>query len=190
MLRFLNMKRIRSIYIILIALITTTGCKEDIRNTYSKYPAYFVCNTVSTIPQLNTALNSMGMFATIRYDRERFLFTDAEGKTTPMNATAIAGNANIQMGLSGFIVGLPNIAELGYDTPLPICYDLSCPNCYTAYNITRSLQLQESGYATCTSCHRTYDLNNQGIINKGETGISLFRYRITYSGNTMSINNR
>ena len=190
MLRFHYMMKKRSIYIILTLLFYMTSCTEGVQNTYSKYPAYFVCSTVSTIPQLNSAMNSLGMFTTIRYDRERFLFTDASGNTTPVNASAIAGNANIRMGLSGFIVGLPSIPELGYDVPIPVCYDLSCPNCYAAYNITRSLQLKENGRASCSSCRRTYDLNNQGLVSIGEEGTSLFRYHISYSGNTMIINNR
>ena len=80
--------------------------------------------------------------------------------------------------------------ELGSTTSLPVCYDLACPNCYSAYNISRALQLKEGGYAACVSCGRTYNLNNQGQISIGEEGVSLFRYRITYSGNTMVINNR
>ena len=112
------------------------------------------------------------------------------GHTTPVNATAIAGNSSIQMGIAGFIAGLPNIPELGSTTSLPVCYDLACPNCYSAYNISRALQLKEGGYAACVSCGRTYNLNNQGQISIGEEGVSLFRYRITYSGNTMVINNR
>ncbi|MCD8317483.1 MAG: hypothetical protein LUC45_00865 [Paraprevotella sp.] len=160
------------------------------QNTYSNYPAYFVCKNVMTVPQLNAAMNSLGVYATIRYDRERFLFTDENGNTTPVNATAIAGNASLQMGIAGFIVGLPNIPELGSSISVPVCYDLACPNCYSSYNISRALQLKEGGYASCTSCNRIYNLNNQGQISSGDGGVSLFRYRINYSGNTVVINNR
>ena len=159
------MKRIRSFFIF-TALLCLTACKEDVQNTYSNYPAYFVYKNVNTVPQLNAALNSLGVY------------------------TAIAGNSSIQMGIAGFIAGLPNIPELGSTTSLPVCYDLACPNCYSAYNISRALQLKEGGYAACVSCGRTYNLNNQGQISIGEEGVSLFRYRITYSGNTMVINNR
>lgn len=183
------MKRIRSFFIF-TALLCLTACKEDVQNTYSNYPAYFVYKNVNTVPQLNAALNSLGVYTTIRRDRDRFLFTDESGHTTPVNATAIAGNSSIQMGFAGFIAGLPNIPELGSTTSLPVCYDLACPNCYSAYNISRALQLKEGGYAACVSCGRTYNLNNQGQISIGEEEVSLFRYRITYSGNTMVINNR
>lgn len=174
-----------------LALLLCLGaCKEDVQSTYSNYPAYFVCKNVTTVPPLNAALNNLGIYTTVRYDRSRFLFTDETGTTTPVNATAIAGNASLQMGIAGFIVGLPNIPDLGSNVSLPVCFDLACPNCYSSYNISRALQLKEGGYASCASCGRIYNLNNQGQISTGESGISLFRYRITYSGNTVVINNR
>ena len=86
------MKRIRSFFIF-TALLCLTACKEDVQNTYSNYPAYFVYKNVNTVPQLNAALNSLGVYTTIRRDRDRFLFTDESGHTTPVNATAIAGNS-------------------------------------------------------------------------------------------------
>lgn len=174
----------------IMSMVCMASCKEDVQNTYSNYPAYFVCTTVNTIPQLNAAMNSLGIFATIVYDRNRYLFTGEDGSATPVNPTAISSHSNVRMGLSGFIVGLPNIPELGTNSSAPVCYDLACPNCYSAYNITRALQLKEGGYALCTSCKRTYNLNNQGIVSSGDAGASLFRYRIYYSGNSVSINNR
>ncbi len=183
------MKKKRSFCIFLAILTFLIGCKEEVQNTYSNYPANFVCKNIFTIPQLNAAMNNLGVFTTIRYDRDRFLFTDADNQTTPVNATAIAGNSTIQMGLSGFIVGLPAIPELGNEVSMPVCYDLACPNCYSTYNITRNLKLKEGGYSFCTSCNRTYDLNNQGLVCSGDEGIRMFRYRIVYSGNTVAINN-
>lgn len=186
------MKGKRNLFISLACtafLAVLSSCKEEVQNTYSDYHAYFVCQNVNTVPPLNAALNSLGVFCTIRYDRSRFLFTDETGHSTPVNATAIAGNSSLQMGIAGFIVGLPSIPELGSSISVTVCYDLACPNCYSAYNISRSLQLEEGGYAACASCGRTYSLNNQGQISAGDGGISLFRYRVSYSGNVMVINN-
>lgn len=173
----------------IIMLICLSSCKEDVQNTYSNYRAYFVCQNVNTIPQLNAAMNSLGEFATIQLNVSRFIFTDANGNSTPVNMTAIAGSSSISMGLAGFIVGLPNIPEMGSSISTPVCFDLACPNCYSAYNISRALQLKEGGYASCVSCKRTYNLNNQGQVSTGDAGSALFRYRISYSGNTMLINN-
>ena len=142
------MKGKRNFFICLVCavlLAAFSSCKEDVQNTYSDYRAYFVCQNVNTVPPLNAALNSLGVFCTVRYDRSRFLFTDETGHSTPVNATAIAGNSSLQMGIAGFIVGLPNIPELGSSISVPVCYDLACPNCYSAYNISKSLQLKEGG---------------------------------------------
>ena len=125
----------------------------------------------------------MGQFTLFTYVRP---FLETVTQVSPSGLSLIL----LTMGIAGFIVGLPNIPELGSTTSLPVCYDLACPNCYSAYNISRALQLKEGGYAACVSCGRTYNLNNQGQISIGEEGVSLFRYRITYSGNTMVINNR
>lgn len=182
------MKGIRN-FLFIAWLLCSVSCKEEVQNTYSNYPAYFVCTTVSTIPQLNAAMNNLGIFATIVYDRNRYLFTGEDGNSTPVNPTAISSHSSVHMGLSGFIVGLPNIPELGTSVSVPVCYDLACPNCYSAYNITRALRLKEGGYASCVSCGRIYNLNNQGIVSSGDAGISLFRYRIYYSGSSVTINN-
>ena len=112
------MKRIRSFFIF-TALLCLTDCKEDVQNTYSNYPAYFVYKNVNTVPQLNAALNSLGVYTTIRRDRDRFLFTDESGHTTPVNATAIAGNSSIQMGIAGFIAGLPTSPNWAARLPCP-----------------------------------------------------------------------
>ena len=56
--------------------------------------------------------------------------------------------------------------------------------------VTKRLVLQEGGNATCSTCHRTYNLNNVGIISKGEGGKPLYRYRVNLIGNTLIIANR
>ena len=176
-------------YFFLIPVICLSSCSDDIESTYSSYSAYFVCTTVSTIPQLNSALNSWGVFTTIRSSLGTYVFTDESGGSTSIQATTLSNYLNFYMGIGGFIVGLPSIPELGSDTSVPVCFDLACSNCYENYAIARSLNLEESGTASCGSCDRIYDLNNLGIITDGDDGISLFRYRITYTGNTMVINN-
>lgn len=176
-------------YLLLAPLFLLPSCSDDIESTYSSYSAYFVCTTVATIPQLNSALNSWGVFTTIRSSVGTYIFTDESGESTSIQATTLSNYLNFYMGIGGFIVGLPSIPELGSDTSVPVCFDLACSNCYEDYAIARTLTLEESGTAHCGSCDRTYDLNNLGIITDGDAGISLFRYRITYTGNTMIINN-
>lgn len=184
------MKRIcRRLFFIGALLLVTVSCRETVENKYAGFPAYFVYKYVNTVPPLNAALNSMGVFTTVRANRGQYLFTLENGNTTTVNATALENYQSFRMGIAGFIIGLPNIPELGSEAPLPVCYDLACPNCYNDLHIERSLQLKEGGYASCSSCKRIYNLNDQGLISSGEEGSSLFRYRISYSGHTVVINN-
>lgn len=175
--------------ILIMAILFLPCCSDDVEDTYANYAAFFVCTTVSTIPQLSSALNGWGMFITIRYSGGKYLFTDESGNCTTINPTALTDYSSFVLGLSGFIVGLPNVPELGSDTSTPVCFDLACPNCYEEFSIARNLSLGESGFASCSLCERTYDLNNLGIVSDGDGGISLLRYHISYSGNTMVINN-
>lgn len=180
----------RRLFCIGASLLMMSSCHETVENKYAGFPAYFIYKYVNTVPPLNTALNSMGVFTTIRANRGQYLFTAEDGKTTAVNATALENYQSFKMGIAGFIVGLPNIPELGSEAPQPVCYDLACPNCYNDLHIERSLQLKEGGYASCSSCQRIYNLNDQGLIASGTEGSSLLRYRMSYSGNTIVINNQ
>jgi hypothetical protein len=88
--------------------------------------------------------------------------------------------------LSGLIVGLPEIPEMGKDMSEVVCYDLACRNCYDDYIITKPLQLKENGMAHCRNCNRDYNLNDLGHT---ENGKPLFRYRARLIGNTLVIAN-
>ena len=183
------MKRIRRYFYGILILLGLQGCGEQVENRYSGMRAYFACKNTNTKPQLHAALGNMGQFATIRLDRSFFIYTDASGASTQENKTSLSNYASFYMGLSGFIVGLPNIPELGLDNSAVVSFDLACPNCYRDFSTTRALQLQEAGYARCSRCNRIYDLNNQGIIRNDEIGLSLYRYRVTYANNTLIIKN-
>ncbi len=176
--------------LLVVAAFGAASCSEDkVENRYTSLPANFVYRYTNTVPQLNSALNNLGEFATIRLDRDYYYFSNLTG-TTQVNKTALSNYQNVHMGLCGFIVGLPNIPEPGSDVSTVVCYDLACPNCYEALAITRTLTLREGGYASCTSCDRTYNLNSQGIVSQGTGGKSLYRYRVSYGNNTLAISNR
>lgn len=170
-------------------LMSGTGC-QDADHTYSNLPAKFVFENAYQAPALFTACNSMGEFCTITFSRDgkQFVFKGSSA-TSNVPLTAIVGYSGFHLGLSGLIVGLPNMPEIGKTESQVVCYDLACSNCYEDYNITKPLVVQE-GMATCNSCKRTYDLNNIGFVAKGETGRSLYRYRVSYVGNTLVVSNR
>jgi len=173
-------------------LLTIWGCTDNTDYTYSNLPAKFVFENAYQAPALYTACNSMGEFCTITYskDGKQFIFKGSAKEPSYVNLTAINGYSGFYLGLSGLIVGLPNIPEIGKTESQVVCFDLACSNCYNDFSITKPLTLQTDGTATCASCKRTYNLNNTGFISNGNAGKPLFRYRVTYAGNTLVVSNR
>lgn len=166
------------------------ACKDgEVNNKYCNLRARLTVENVSQAPVLFTACESMGEFCTVRSDGQRLIFTDAEGHTSSINITAISDYSGIYLGLSGLLVGKLTIPELGEDFVRVVCFDLACSNCYQDYNITRNLVLQESGYAKCNRCGRTYNLNDCGTISDGPAGRNLYRYRVNYVGGVLVVNN-
>lgn len=175
---------------LLVALLWTS-CTDDalVSHKYSNMPAKFSFSPVSAYSQLYTACNSMGEWSTIRAEGAQFVFSNPTGSTS-VNRTQVQNYSGFYMGLSGFLVGLPNIPEMGSERPIVTCYDLACSNCYHTNSVAKRLTLHTGGTATCSTCHRTYDLNNLGQVSQGEGGINLFRYRVFYGNNTLSIQNK
>ena len=174
-----------------LTLLSLTGCVEEgyTSQKFCNLPARFSFNPVSSVSQLYSAVNSMGQWCTITATGTQFVFANTTG-STPVNRTQVNNYTGFYMGLTGFIVGLPNIPELGTDYSVVTCYDRACRNCYEEQYVTKPLTLHANGTATCPKCQRTYDLNNQGIVSQGDPGKNLYRYRITYGNNTLAINNR
>ena len=181
----------RTLRIFCLALTACLSACESSDGIFSRLPAYFVMENVLQAPVLYTSVQSMGEFCTIRATGNKYEFASPTQKTPSyVNATQLSSMSGFYMGLSGFIVGLPHIPEMGHDQSRVVCYDLACSNCYHTYNVTKRMTLQEGGYTHCTSCNRTYNLNDMGLITKGEAGNPLIRYRATYAGHTLVINNR
>lgn len=174
---------------LLTACVLLLACTEAEHPYYTGARASFSYTATNTIPELNSALGSMGEFCTIRMDAKGFIFTNLRTSTT-RPFTAIETRVRPGLGLSGFIVGLPNMPEMGADVPRVVAFDLACP-CYDDFDTTHNLRLQNGGRATCDRCQRTYDLNNRGIVAEGPAGRSLYRYRANYNplGYTLTVNN-
>ncbi|MBO7067602.1 MAG: hypothetical protein J6W52_02835 [Bacteroidaceae bacterium] len=184
------LKRISVICTLLTVMAAAfTSCSNNADYTYCNLPAKFVLENAYQAPVLYTACNSMGEFCTITSDGKQFIFRGSSREPSYVNITALAGYSGFYLGLSGLIVGLPNIPEIGETASKVVCFDLACSNCYEDYNITKPLTVKE-GSATCASCKRVYDLNNTGFISKGEAGRALYRYRVSYANNTLVVSNR
>lgn len=127
---------------------------------------------------------------TLSTSGDKFLFSKPTGTPGEANREAMSGYTGFYMGLAGFIVGLPYEAELGETIVKVMCFDLACRNCYEETDfLVRDLTLQENGKAYCSRCQRTYDLNNTGQVYSGTAGKPLYRYRVYYNNNTLSIHN-
>jgi len=133
----------------------------------------------------------MGEFCTVTPNGNNFVFANTKSSTS-VARTAIDQRTSVVLGVDGLIIGLPNIPEMGYDMPQVVCFELACPNCYSDFGITRRVTLKTGGKARCGRCTREYDLNNQGMIASDTTGISLYRYRVSYNqlSNTLVVSNR
>lgn len=167
-----------------LSLLLFLSC-EPADTTFSSRPVSFNFSPTTSVPVLHTALNNINEFVTVRIGGGKFIFQSSTNHGEwPMSEIDKRTTA---IGLSGFIIGLPAIPELGAGASQPVCYELSCPNCYTQYHFTHDVTLQAGGMAHCDRCDRKYDLNNQGIVSAGEQGSKLDRYRITYSGYAVSV---
>ena len=171
-------------------LFAVCSCKDgEVNRKYCNLPARLNIENVLQAPVLYTCCESWGEFCTITSDGQRFIFTDASNHTSAINIVGLVGYSGYTLGLSGFIVGRLSIPEIGENDTRVVCYDRACSNCYQNYNITKPLVLQVGGYAKCNSCGRTYNLNDIGTISDGPAGRNLYRYRVSYLGNALIINN-
>jgi len=178
-----------SLVLCLLSFVLSSCNDGTVSNKFCNLPARLTIENVQQAPVLFTACESMGEYCYITSNGQQFLFTNAQGKTDPINILAMTGYSGYYLGLNGFIVGKLTIPEMGEDFVRVVCYDRACSNCYQNYNITKPLVLQTGGYAKCNSCGRTYNLNDIGNISDGPAGRPLYRYRVNYISNALVINN-
>ena len=188
------MSRIARILLALV-LLPLSCSDEAVTNKYCNLPARFQFTPVNSISQLYSSCESMGEWCTITLSGNKFYFSKPNDKKPgEWPRVQLDGYTGFYMGLSGFILGLPNIPEVGETMPVVTCYDLACRNCWDDYMVSRKMELREGGLAFCSRCQRTYDLNNTGQVRldpgKHETNHPLLRYRVYYGNNTLSINNQ
>lgn len=168
-----------------VVLALACGACRKADHLFSNLPARFKMENIYQASALYTACNSLGQFCTITTSSKDFLFTSLT-QTDPVPISSGYDYEGFYLGLSGLIVGLPEIPEMGKDVSQVVCFDLACPNCYHDYSVTKPLSLQENGMAHCKNCQRTYDMNNMG---RTENGRPLIRYRVSLVGNTLIVAN-
>lgn len=167
----------------LLALVALSACdKSDFE--YCSEQCYFVFDNSEHLSSvLQGALNSAspGTFCRITTGTSNgaktFHFEDNHGNTDDKYANAKDLRRSCVLGIynaSGIIVGYGNL-----NIPATLyAYDSQCPNCYYSTNTpSYRLILTSAGHAVCSSCKREYDMNNGGIVAKGDAGKGMLRYR-------------
>lgn len=167
----------------LCLLVLLQSCSSDVSNRYAHERAFLKFAPVTGVASLNSAVNSMGVFCTIRLGTNSFIFQAADGKETSYPYTSEIQAYGQPECIAGFIVGKSSIPDMNLQYPL-LAYDLACPNCYEKSLITKILTLSSDEKLTCSRCHRSYNLKDDGNICQGDAGTPLKRYRtINYSPN-------
>lgn len=170
-----------------LAVLVLGACSEA-KFDYSPQKVYFIFNNaVHQDATLQSALNPMspGVFCRIYEDMDYkakaryFYFESNQGLTSRKKAIAEDTSRTRIIGVynkTGIIVGYGNLSS-----PAPLyAYDSQCPNCYAEKGTTSfKLSIDSKGIATCPTCKRTYDLNNNGITADGD---KLMKYRATCTG--------
>lgn len=186
-------ERIGQIMVMLVVFMATgilSSC-EKADNRYSAYRAYFRYNPVSAKPNLFRACTSLGEFCSITYPPGVNYVIKSPSTSSSVDyiaRTPLQGYQGFVLGIGGgLVVGMPVLPEMLEQESRVVCYDLCCPNCYQDYHILKQMALYVGGLASCSSCQRSYDLNNQGIVSKGDAGRSLFRYYVDYYSPTQTL---
>lgn len=172
----------RKILFLLLAIVAVSCADETSNSRYASLPARYSCNSVFSIPPLYAAVNSPGVWCTVRINNNgsKYMFDSPNMSTAYWNITASSSD-KAHAWVSGLIIGTPSYPEPGAVTSIVTCYDLVCPTCYRI-PLDRQLDINAFGQAQCKSCQSLYDLNNQGFVISGPEGCAdrLFRYRVTY----------
>lgn len=167
----------------LAVLAATTAC-DNSEFEYCNEECYFVFdNSVHLSSTLTGALNNMspGTFCRITSRSDRgalvFHFEDNNGNSDDKYANSEDLRRRCVLGIynkTGIIVGYGNMS-----VPAQLyAYDSQCPNCYYSTNTpSYCLGMTSAGHAVCSNCKREYDMNNGGIVAKGDAGRNLLRYR-------------
>lgn len=183
----------RRIIPLLLMLLPFVSCQKA-ENEYTTHQCYFTFNcSYHNTSRLLNAVNSYEQFAIVTTK-------PLSGKTYTV-VTSIYGTADTEDNITtdletqrSHILGLSNgliIGKSSMDQKL-YAFDRQCRNCFDSTNMTNA-PLQWAGNNStvkCDKCGRKYNLSNGGIVSEGEGGNSLFKYRITYDGTYIMVQNR
>ena len=161
----------------------------DVEREFSTAPcALYFDNQTHRDATLAEAMTPFsGIFVTItttsKSGAQYFVFTNNQGSSSQVVFDAKDKQrqqaGQLILGLNGAIIVGYGFSETFY------AYDRECPNCFDSNALplrSYPLKVNSAGIASCSHCHRTYDLNNGGIIASGSGGKMIKPYPSVTTG--------
>ena len=164
----------------------------DVESEFSTAPcALYFDNQTHNDATLAAAMTPLsGIFVTItttsKSGAQYFVFTNNQGHSSPPVVFDAKDKQRQQAGQ--LILGLNGAIIVGYGFSTSqtfYAYDRECPNCFDSNALplrSYPLKVNSAGIASCSHCHRTYDLNNGGIIASGSGGKMIKPYPSVTTG--------
>ncbi len=177
--------RVLPLAIAFLSFVSVLSSCDEMTQVYSNRELVRCNFLVSSYTELFGVMGNYGQFASIRKkgNGKLEMRLAATGQVTEYTPDKI--QSYFFYGLGGLIVGTNYNGDI-------LCYDLSCPYCdATAYRLT----MTDNGFAKCSHCGVTYDLNNYGVINAIDSTKTysklrgLYRYRIVFDGTNVNMFN-
>ena len=182
--------------VLILVTLLICSCSADEFEYCTDRQCYFVYDSsIHNVCILNNALNPLtsGIFCQVqqapRNGIRHLILQLQDGKTTEEVAitTATETQRSCILGAgNGLVIGYSSLNQQLY------AFDLQCPNCLKTHYpyVKYALQWSNNGnWLKCSTCQRSYDLNNGGIVASGESGLKLLRYRSDYTGQTLFVRN-
>lgn len=174
----------------LLSMTLLSAC-GDAESEFSTAPcSVYIDNQTHNNATLAEAMTPLsGIFVTItttsKSGAQYFVFTNNQGRSSQVVFDAKDKQrqqaGQLILGLNGAI-----IVGYGFSTSQTFyAYDRECPNCFDSNALplrSYPLTVNSAGIASCSHCHRTYDLNNGGIIASGNGGKMLKPYPSVTTG--------
>ena len=177
----------------LLSMTLLSACGDmQIQSEFSTAPcSLFFDNQTehkdATLAQAMTQYS--GVFTTIttttQSGAQYFVFTNNQGGSSRV---AFGAKDKLRQQSGQFILGLNGGLIVGYGNSTDgvfYAYDRECPNCFDSNALplhSYPLKVNNIGIASCSHCHRTYDLNNGGIIASGNGGKKMTRFYAVTTG--------
>lgn len=188
------MKRTSITALLFTIIMSLVSCSET-ENEYDNYLCYFSFDTnIHNTSIIRNALNPLasGTFVKVETTVEggiRYVKSELnDGKTREKEK--ITTEREIRQ---TYALGIYNKLIIGYgslgDGKL-YAYDGMCPYCFKENGIYKELSWTNNGHwVHCNTCGNSYDLNNGGVVVKGEGTKKLIRYRTSNTDYMLIVHN-